>query len=30
MRFILPTQVGRVAAFDDVPEALVREVLAAP
>jgi 3-dehydroquinate synthase len=30
MRFILPTQLGRVAAFDDVPEALVREVLAAP
>ncbi|HJZ89902.1 MAG TPA: 3-dehydroquinate synthase [Gemmataceae bacterium] len=30
MRFILPTQLGRVAAFDDVPEAMVREVLAAP
>jgi len=29
LRFILPTRLGHVAAFDDVPEALVREVLAA-
>ena len=29
LRFILPTRLGNVAAFDDVPEPLVREVLAA-
>ena len=28
LRFILPTRLGQVAAFDDVPEAQVREVLA--
>ena len=28
MRFILPTKLGRVTAFDDIPEAQVREVLA--
>jgi 3-dehydroquinate synthase len=27
LRFVLPTRLGHVAAFDDVPEALVREVL---
>ena len=27
MRFILPTRIGEVKLFDDVPEALVREVL---
>jgi 3-dehydroquinate synthase len=27
MRFILPTQIGEVELFDDVPEALVRDVL---
>lgn len=30
MRFILPTKLGEVALFDDVPEELVREVLATP
>jgi 3-dehydroquinate synthase len=30
LRFILPTQLGHVDAFDDVPESQVREVLAAP
>jgi 3-dehydroquinate synthase len=30
MRFILPRRIGEVALFDDVPEALVREVLATP
>ena len=30
MRFILPRTLGEVALFDDVPESLVREVLAAP
>lgn len=30
MRFILPTRLGEVRLFDDVPEPLVREVLAAP
>jgi 3-dehydroquinate synthase len=30
LRFVLPTRLGHVAAFDDVPEAQVREVLAAP
>jgi 3-dehydroquinate synthase len=30
MRFILPTRLGEVKLFDDVPELLVREVLAAP
>ena len=30
MRFILPRRLGAVARFDDVPEALVREVLATP
>ena len=29
LRFILPTRLGEVRAFDDVPEDLVREVLAA-
>jgi 3-dehydroquinate synthase len=29
LRFILPTRLGEVRAFDDVPEAQVREVLAA-
>jgi 3-dehydroquinate synthase len=29
LRFVLPTRLGHVAAFDDVPEAQVREVLAA-
>jgi 3-dehydroquinate synthase len=29
-RFILPTRLGHVAAFDGVPESQVREVLAAP
>jgi 3-dehydroquinate synthase len=29
MRFVLPTRLGHVAPFDDVPEAEVREVLAA-
>jgi 3-dehydroquinate synthase len=29
LRFILPLRIGQVAAFDDVPESLVREVLAA-
>jgi 3-dehydroquinate synthase len=27
MRFVLPTKLGAVALFDDVPESLVREVL---
>ncbi|HEX3148447.1 MAG TPA: 3-dehydroquinate synthase [Gemmataceae bacterium] len=30
MRFILPTRLGHVAAFDDVPESELREVLASP
>jgi 3-dehydroquinate synthase len=30
MRFILPRKLGEVAMFDDVPEALVREVLGTP
>jgi 3-dehydroquinate synthase len=30
LRFILPVRIGQVAAFDDVPDALVREVLAIP
>jgi 3-dehydroquinate synthase len=30
MRFVLPRKLGEVAMFDDVPEALVREVLATP
>ena len=30
LRFILPTRLGHVAAFDDVAESQVREVLAAP
>jgi 3-dehydroquinate synthase len=30
LRFVLPTQIGHVGAFDDVPEAAVREVLAIP
>ncbi len=30
LRFILPTRLGEVRLFDDVPEALVRDVLAAP
>jgi 3-dehydroquinate synthase len=30
MRFILPTRLGEVRLFDDVPEALVRSVLAGP
>ncbi|MCZ2342513.1 MAG: 3-dehydroquinate synthase [Bacteroidales bacterium] len=30
LRFILPTRLGRVSLFDDVPESLVREVLATP
>lgn len=30
LRFILPTRMGRVSLFDDVPETLVREVLATP
>jgi 3-dehydroquinate synthase len=30
LRFILPTRLGEVRAFDDVPEDLVREVLANP
>ncbi len=30
MRFILPTRLGEVRLFDDVPESLVRDVLAAP
>jgi hypothetical protein len=30
LRFILPTRLGEVKLFDDVPEALVRDVLAAP
>lgn len=29
LRFILPTRLGEVRAFDDVPEAVVREVLSA-
>lgn len=29
LRFILPLRIGQVAAFDDIPESLVREVLAA-
>jgi 3-dehydroquinate synthase len=29
LRFILPTRLGEVAPFDDVPEAMAREVLAA-
>jgi 3-dehydroquinate synthase len=28
LRFVLPTRIGHVALFDDVPESLVREVLA--
>jgi len=28
MRFILPTKIGKVSTFDDIPEAQVREVLA--
>jgi 3-dehydroquinate synthase len=27
LRFILPTRLGHVALFDDVPEAQVREIL---
>ena len=27
MRFVLPTRLGRVETFDDIPETLVREVL---
>jgi 3-dehydroquinate synthase len=30
LRFVLPTRLGAVATFDDVPEALVREVLTRP
>jgi 3-dehydroquinate synthase len=30
MRFVLPTQLGHVELFDDVPERLVREVLRCP
>jgi 3-dehydroquinate synthase len=30
MRFILPTRLGEVKLFDDVPEALIRDVLASP
>lgn len=30
LRFILPTQLGEVRLFEDVPETLVRDVLAAP
>jgi 3-dehydroquinate synthase len=30
MRFVLPRKLGEVALFDDVPEALVREVLTTP
>jgi 3-dehydroquinate synthase len=30
LRFVLPTRLGAVAAFDDVPEGLVREVLTRP
>jgi 3-dehydroquinate synthase len=30
MRFILPTQLGKVRLFDDVPEPLVRAVLERP
>jgi 3-dehydroquinate synthase len=30
LRFILPTRLGEVKLFDDIPEALVREVLEAP
>lgn len=30
MKFILPIRLGQTAAFDDIPEAEVREVLAAP
>jgi 3-dehydroquinate synthase len=30
LRFVLPTRMGHVALFDDVPETLVREVLARP
>jgi 3-dehydroquinate synthase len=29
LRFVLPTRLGQVAAFDDVPEAAIREALAA-
>jgi 3-dehydroquinate synthase len=28
MRFVLPTRIGHAAVFDDIPEPLVREVLA--
>ncbi len=30
LRFVLPTRMGQVALFDDVPESLVREVLSKP
>jgi 3-dehydroquinate synthase len=30
LRFVLPTQLGAVSTFDDLPEALVREVLTRP
>ena len=30
LRFILPTRLGEVRLFDDVPESLVREVLGRP